>query len=934
MPLQKICPFLLALVLCCASAPARVVINEIFYHAPDEVEDLQFIELYNSSDQPVDLAGWAFTRGPKFKFAAGARIEPKGFLVLCRSAERFKQFYQGPTAGVFTNTLSHKEERLELSDAAGKVVDKVKYQDSAPWPAGADGYSGSLERISPDANGDDPANWASSPLSRDRLKPAGTPGKVNANYSTNLPPVVSKVTFTPENPGPNLPITVQADVRDPEGVKSVNILFRLAGPGYEKTETSIPMKRVSAKRYSADIPGQAANQLVRFRIEAIDVKGLRRVFPAETEPRPAFSSYVHDPIEPGKIPFAWIIDTTESEFKASQQRAKTAARDMFNPAQQVRFRAQFFLDAGLDVPGAWFALTGDRAADAKTIERLKPVFLVQLAERDKVIDETLESPDLAEKLNSLPEVIKNFQTALAASVIPILDPEEKKIFTAWKEQAERAFQGGGAMFFGNPGTMVKRMINLEGAWFALSVKADLDENRFADLQKNFLELVKERNALADRAPSIVQQEEGFQKLGEQAEALGGRIESTLPPLITAAQEKRLEEWRESRNMFGPPGRGRSGAAASSWRSALAYFDPATGKLDLFDFVQVAPRGGGQKVHFLKDRPLNKMTTVNIIYEGSDRFVLAEPLAYEVYRKAGMPAEQSYHVRLWLDGQPTGYFLLIEQPNRAFLRRNHLRDDGNLYKILWMERGVVRQHEKKTRTHAGHDDIVALVDALEKTKGKEQWEVIKKNFDVDQVATYFAVNMVLSHWDGFFNNYFTYHDLHGTGKWTMYPWDQDKTWGYYDGLPPGQVFYDLPLTFGMEGDAPPGQSGRANRGFGFGGGTPWWRPGGYFSKPLLANPEFRKVFLARVREIAEKVYTEENFGPLITAMGDRLRDEVKVRAEIYKEKPEGAIRRLEVNLQDLREHLKKRRSFLLVQDEIKTAGKPAAAPGAAKPRPAE
>jgi len=41
-------------------------------------------------------------------------------------------------------------------------------------------------------------------------------------------------------------------------------------------------------------------------------------------------------------------------------------------------------------------------------------------------------------------------------------------------------------------------------------------------------------------------------------------------------------------------------------------------------------------------------------------------------------------------------------------------------------------------------------------------------------------MILSDWDGFFNNFFAYHDVHGSGKWTMYPWDQDKTWGHHDG----------------------------------------------------------------------------------------------------------------------------------------------------------
>jgi len=696
--LPKTWRFILLLAFLPAVANARVVINEIFYHAPDDIEDLEYVELHNSGDQAVDLGGWAFTRGMKFKFPPGSRIEAKGFLVLCRNRERFKEYYAASIAGVFDQPLSNKGERVELSDASGKVVDAIRYSDSAPWPMGADGFSGSLERISPDVNGEDSFNWASSPLSEDRLKPAGTPGKANASFSTNLPPRISNLRFAPENPSPGQQITVEADVSDSDGVGEVKLLYRLAGPGFEKPESSVSMNKNSEGRYSATIPGQAKDTLIRFRVQATDTRGARRLFPAETEPRPALSSYARGPITPAKIPFGWIIDTTGKELNA------------------------------------------------------------------------------------------------------------------------------------NPGAR---------------------QNRFG--------------------PG------------------GRRFEGSAKP---------------------PPG-----------KSAFVYFDPETGKLELFDFVQVAPRGGGVKIHFLKDKPLRQMTTINLIFEYEDRFVLAEPLAYEVYRKAGIPAEQSFHLRLWLNGQPAGYHLLVEQPNRAFLRRNQIRDDGNLYKILWYKQGVVNQHEKKTHTRQGHADIVTLVNALEKTRGDPQWEVIKQHFDVEQVINYFAVNMVLSHWDGFFNNYFTYHDLSGTGKWTMYPWDQDKTWGFHDGVSPGEVFYDMPITFGMEGDLPPGQRrapGRAGR-FG-GGGPPWWRGPGYFSGPLLANPRFRKLFLARTKEILENIYTEEVFGPIINAMGDHLREEVRIRAEILREKPEYALKRFERNLQDLRNHIKKRREFLLAQEEVKAAGK--------------
>ena len=228
---RNIWPLLLPLAMLSAAANAGVVINEVFYHAPDDIEDLEYIELHNSSDQPVDLSGWMFTKGIKFKFAPGTRFEGNGFLVLCRNRDRFAEFYDAPVAGIFNERLSNKGERLELSDASGKVVDTVRYADSAPWPMGADGFSGSLERISPAASGEDPSNWASSPLSENRSKPAGSPGKVNASFSANLPPVISNVKFAPENPSPDQPITVEADVRDTDRVAEVDLLYRLAGPG-------------------------------------------------------------------------------------------------------------------------------------------------------------------------------------------------------------------------------------------------------------------------------------------------------------------------------------------------------------------------------------------------------------------------------------------------------------------------------------------------------------------------------------------------------------------------------------------------------------------------------------------------------------------------------------------------------------------------------
>jgi hypothetical protein len=683
---------LLVVLLTCADVQAGVVINEILYHAPNHLERLQFIELHNSGDQAVDVGGWKLTGGAKYQFPAKTTIAADGYLVVCKDTGEFRKHYGLDAAGQFEGSLKHSREQLALIDAAGKTVDSVRYRNRAPWPVAAAGCGSSLERICPTAAGNDPNNWAASPLPAQGGKPGGTPGKKNASFTPRLPPMVANVTFTPTHAAPDQDVKVEADARSSAGLDKVELLYRVAGPGYEKEEKSVAMTRSRGDRWTAAIPAQKAGQIVRFRVKASDAKGTARFYPGENDLRPALSVYVHDRFEKAQVPLGLVINVGKAEFQAAQ----------------------------------------------------------------------------------------------------------RPFVRRW---------------FGQP----------------------------------------------------------------------------TPPV---------------------PPRG---------NSAFVYVDPRTAKVELFDFINVTLRSAGRKVRLHKDRPLRGMTTLNLIYEYMDRFVLAEALAYEVYRKAGNAACRTDFVRTWIDGRPIGFQLLIEQPNKAFLRYNEMRTDGNLYKCQWFGFGVVGQHELKTHTQPGHAELVKLVGLLNKTKGAEQWALIKKHFDVEQVINYFAVNMILSHWDGFFNNYFTYHDHRGTGKWTMYPWDQDKTWGYHDGIRGYEVFHDMPTTFGMAGDVPPGWPKDRPPPDTFGGGPIWWRPGGHFSKPLLANPTFRKLYLARTKELLEKVYTKEVFFPLIKELGQRVEDEVKVRAEIYRQDPKAAVAHLHRNLGSLREHLTKRRKFLLEQDEIKKAG---------------
>jgi len=99
---------------------------------------------------------------------------------------------------------------------------------------------------------------------------------------------------------------------------------------------------------------------------------------------------------------------------------------------------------------------------------------------------------------------------------------------------------------------------------------------------------------------------------------------------------------------------------------------------------------------------------------------------------------------------------------------------------------------------------------------------------------------------------------------------------------------------------------------------WWRPPGYFSGPLLSNPQFRERFLIRLKEIIAMVYTKSVFLPVIDDMAKRLVPEVRLRAEENGQDVDVAMERFRDDIKSLQRHLIERQEFILAQDELKIA----------------
>ncbi|MCK6500196.1 MAG: CotH kinase family protein, partial [Nitrospira sp.] len=591
------------------------------------------------------------------------------------------------------------------------------------------------------------------------------------------------------------------------------------------------------------------------------------------------------------------------------------------PQAQARFMVQMQFQAALDLARLWSSLTLSNTVSTN-LNLLRPVFVRIEGERAALERKTVGHAELEDAAKGFAPLVQPLRADLEGALKPLLSPEQTKVYEVWRDAVPPSSPPGEQR--PDPAGMLRQFIPLESEFLHLAVSTNINDSQLAEAGRLYRDAIQTRDALIPRLARLMtgNQEENRadgEKFQAEAFAIPANVEAKLKTILTPRQARQFSAWQMSQQ---PPfmRRGRSTPPEPALgANAFVLVNPQTGEPQLFDFVHIPERSGGWKVRLGKDQPWDGMTVIDLIFEASDRWLLAESLAYDLHRRAGLAASRTEFVRLDVDGQPAGYFLAIEHLNKAYLRHRKIRDDGNLYKATWMGNGLIETHEKHTHRNSGHEDLVQLVDELEKSKKdpESQWSVIRRAFDVEQVIGHYAVRMLISDWDGFFNNYFLYHDVKGTKKWTFYPWDEDKTWGEYDGWEQEGMLVELPLGYAAEGDHPPGEpAGQPSESYGF---RSWWRAGGPIARPLLANPIFRKAFLARMKELLGTEFNETRLFPLVDAYRDRLRDEVAYRAQVTNDDPAKAMERFEVHLASLKEFIVKRRRWLLEQPEIRDAG---------------
>jgi hypothetical protein len=310
-----------------------VIINEIHYNPDLKYELVEFIELYNTSSEPVDISGWHFCDGIIYQFPPDTIIEKNGYVVVAENpypsvTNKTVWDKYGIDESIvywpFEGNLNNEGEKIELCDADGIEVDQVDYQLGFPWPTVGDavpetsaGSGHSIQLINPTLDNDLAGSWRSA---------YPTPGAENGQvWAVNTPPHIRQVNHEPAQPRSGQEVTITAKVTDPDGVASVTLSYQPVNPGnyipvtlpnlsyseptlpnpdYEANWTQIPMHDDGLNGdefggdaiYTVQLPGplQTHRRLVRYRITVEDGDGISLQVPYSDDPQPNFAYFVYD----------------------------------------------------------------------------------------------------------------------------------------------------------------------------------------------------------------------------------------------------------------------------------------------------------------------------------------------------------------------------------------------------------------------------------------------------------------------------------------------------------------------------------------------------------------------------------------------------------------------------------------------------------------
>ena len=213
----------------------------------------------------------------------------------------------------------------------------------------------------------------------------------------------------------------------------------------------------------------------------------------------------------------------------------------------------------------------------------------------------------------------------------------------------------------------------------------------------------------------------------------------------------------------------------------------------YDNIFVRKRGGAtngssQKFNFNKgdglyiNEEMPSVGEINMNAQGSDSTYLRQTLAFDAYQAAGNAGCNSELWSMRINGSFDRVGVFIEQVDEDFLKRNGYDPDSDLYKFVQRSNlnpvffDTITGIEKKTGDKTDLSTVQDLVAGLNQRTRIGRRRYVIDNLDLPQIVNYLAVRSITQDADDVRKNFYGYVDHRGDGRWRLFPWDKDWTFG--------------------------------------------------------------------------------------------------------------------------------------------------------------
>ncbi len=199
--------------------------------------------------------------------------------------------------------------------------------------------------------------------------------------------------------------------------------------------------------------------------------------------------------------------------------------------------------------------------------------------------------------------------------------------------------------------------------------------------------------------------------------------------------------------------------------------------------------------------------VNLLTNYADKTKVRNPVAWWTWEKTQhLASHYDSLVRVQQNGVFKGLYDLVENANASWLSRQNLDIAGALYKVYnQLELATITTNnttvEKKNPNDNDSSDLAIFVTGIATANTMtNRLKFAYDNADIPSLVNLLATHSILLSRDFGHKNYYIYRDTHGTGEWSMLPWDQDLCMGHTWNATPGywddDIHSQAPMQIGV------------------------------------------------------------------------------------------------------------------------------------------